>query len=496
MLSFLKYLIFILLFLSLLLFYFIYTPLGQSNLYSFISKKISKESGLFIEVKSIDITNYPQVNMSMNIERKAKLILNGHIDDSRIDMNYNLTSDCIATDVCEIEDDVQIQGTIKGPFTKLDITGEGTTLNGSVRYVASKFTDRVENLDVNMKDINSTKLFKLLGQKTLIHGKANAHILFEYMQKDSKKGTITYTVKGNNYAGVALDLSTVVKIVDMEHTFTMDVKSKYVTLLITKGKYNQEENIVTAFYTLDIKDLSKLEKLLGYKYLGAFFAMGEIKYDKHLCINGLSKSFGGIIDFVFEKEKLHIELQNASLMEVMSLFPVTPVLDADATGDIDYDFLSETLFVNADLKKTRFLRTKIVDVIYDKAGVKMMKERFDNSRIEASFKNSTIVGFLKLRNQNSHLFLTNATVDTDKNTINAYFDFKVQKQEFSGKVYGPFDNPEVNLDMQKLIRYQMDKQVDKVIGKDANKMINHMPMGGTAKDMAAGMGAKFMNVFF
>jgi hypothetical protein len=72
----------------------------------------------------------------------------------------------------------------------------------------------------------------------------------------------------------------------------------------------------------------------------------------------------------------------------------------------------------------------------------------------------------------------------------------MQKNVFSGKVYGRLDDPKVNLNMQKLIRYQMDKQVDKMIGKDGREIMEKMPMGDVAKDMATDMGASFMKVFF
>ena len=113
-----------------------------------------------------------------------------------------------------------------------------------------------------------------------------------------------------------------------------------------------------------------------------------------------------------------------------------------------------------------------------------------------SYYNNVIRGFMKLENENSHLYLTGATVYTAQNTIDAYFDFKMQKQEFRGKLYGSLESPEVNLDMQKLIKYQMNKQLDKIMGKKANKLIDKMPMSGIAKDMAAGVGASFMGMFF
>lgn len=484
------------LFFSIMFFYLFFTPPGKKDLYKLIGHKVSQKVGLEVIVKSIDISNFPDMTLEMNIEQKAKLILTGYLDDSQMDMDYTLDSECIATDFCQIDDDLDIQGHVKGPFYKLFIEGKGRALDGNVSYSAMKFTDKVENIKVSMRDVNSTKLLKLLGQDPLIRGKANAEVHFEHMAMNTKKGSILYDVMDNNFSDIPLHVQSKVMIDDMQHSFTLNLTSPHLKVNITKGHYDQEKGRAEAFYIVDIKDLSKLKTLLGHEYLGSFYAMGELRYDKYVHISGLSKSFGGMSDFTFERDGLHVELHDVSLKDIMTLFPVPSMIDADATGDIYYNFIQETMIVNADLKNAKFLRSKLVDIIHQKAGVKMMKERFDQSRLEMSYYNNIIHGFMKLKNRNSHLYLTGATVNTEHNTIDAYFDFKMQKQEFRGKVFGSLDNPEVNLDMQKLIKYQMDKQLDKMMGKDANKMINKMPMGGMAKDVAAGMGASFMGMFF
>jgi hypothetical protein len=483
-------------FFSLVFFYLFFTPLGKKDLYDIIGYKVSQKVGLEVIVKSIDISHFPNMTLEMNIEQKAKLILTGYMDDSQMDMDYTLDSECIASDVCQIDDDIDIQGHVKGPFYRLFIEGKGRALDGNVSYSAMKFTDKVENIRVSMRDVNSTKLLKLLGQDPIIQGKANAEVHFEHMAKNTKKGSILYDVQDHNFSDIPLYLQSKVMIDDMQHTFSLDVTSPHLKVNISKGHYDQEKGRAEAFYIVDIKDLAKLETLLGHKYLGAFYAMGELRYDKYVHINGLSKSFGGMSDFTFERDGLHVKLDDVSLKDIMTLFPIPSMIDADATGDIHYNFIRQTMIVNADLTGAKFLRSKLVDIIHKKAGVKMMKESFDQSRIEMSYYNNTIRGFLKLKNRNSHLYLTGATVNTEHNTIDAYFDFKMQKQEFRGKVYGSLDNPEVNLDMQKLIKYQMDKQLDKMMGKKANKLIDKIPMGGMAKDVASGMGASFMGMFF
>lgn len=481
---------------SLVIFYFLFTPMGHQNIYHLISKELSQKTDLDIEIKSIDIIHYPQIHMVLNIEKKAKLTLWGQLDDIFIDMDYTLTSDCIATEHCHIDDEIRIKGRIKGPFAKLSITGKGKALDGNVSYSAIKYTDRAENIKLTMQDINSSKLFKLVGEEAIIQGKANANIVFSYIDEKHKNGVIIYDVKDHNFKGIPLNFSTKVLIKNENHSFTMDVTSPYLTLNINKGNYNQEEKKAHANYVLDIKDLTKLEKLIGYAYQGDFYARGELSYDNFFKVVGLSKSFGGMTRFNFEKDGLKIYLDNVSLQNITNLFSIPTMLTANATGNVYYNFIQETLVANTQLKNAKFIECNLVQAIRKKAGVNLLKEVFNDASLDLIYANEKIIGDLKLANDYSHLYLTSTKISTKENTINAYFDFKMQRQEFSGKVYGSLENPKVNLNMQKLVRYQMDKQVDKMIGKKSRKLMEKLPMGGVAKDVASGMGASFIKVFF
>ena len=496
MFIFFKYFVYFLIFLSLLLFYFLFTPLGHANIYHYLGEKLSKKNGVHIEVQSINIAYYPQVRMVLNIEKKAKLTLWGHLDDALVDMDYTLSSDCIASEHCQIDDDIEIKGHVKGPFTKLFITGKGKALDGNITYHALKYTEKVEDLVLNMHDINATKLAHLLGQEAFIKGKADAKVNFSFMDDKEKHGTIVYDVADKNFRGIPLRLHSDININNNQHTFSIKVNSPYLTLDIDKGSYNQKTKQAKAFYVLDIKELHKLEKLLGYDYQGSFHAKGEMAYTDKIRITGFSKSLGGVLDFVFENHLLSMQLKNVSLAKIMHLFPFPSMLDANTKGTIIYDFTHETLDVHTTLNQARFLPSKLVDVVKNKSHVNMMQETFDNSKLDLSYHHHLILGNLKLINPRNHVYLTSTKIDTNLSTIDAYFDFKMHQQEFSGKVYGALESPKVNLNMQKLVRYQMDKQVDKMIGKDGRKLMEHMPMGGVAKDMATDMGASFMKVFF
>lgn len=494
--TFLKYLVYLIVFIAILLFYLFTTSSGNKHIYDLTSYTLSQESDLDIEVTSIDLDQYPHVVIEMNIEKKAKLILNGVLTHNSLNMDYKLRSECIASDVCQIDDDIDIDGHIKGVYSRIYLEGKGKALDGHVNYNVLKLTDKMEDLNLTMRDVNSTKLFTLLGYDAHIKGKADLNANFTLMEQDNKQGSITYDVKDNNFSGLPLNLHAQVNMEGIKHSFLADITSPYLKLNISKGHHDQDKKLVKAFYLLDIKDLSKLESLLGYKYLGPFYAMGEIKYDEYLSISGLSKSYGGMMDYLYENDGLKIELHAVSFREFMNIFPYPPMLEANATGKIYYNFIQETLVVNTKLKNAKVVHTDLVKIIQEKSGVNLLQETFDNSNLDATYHNGILLGDLKVANQENHLFLTNTKMDTNNHTINAYFDFKIQDQEFSGKVYGSLGDPDVNLDLQKLIKYQMEKQLDSIMGTGTTKAMRSIPMEAPAENMATGAASTFMKMFF
>ncbi len=437
---------------------------------------------------------YIRFNGSFN--KHYKLTLNGLINDSLSNMDYTLNSSRFPSPMYTIEDDINLTGHLNGPFSRLHISGEGTALDGHIKYDGIKIDDKLENVSLSMNGIHSVKLSTLLGQKVFPKGRASLQVDFEYLSKENKKGQLVYSLEKSTLDKLPFSLHTQINLDNNKQTFTADVTMANAKLNITKGIRDADTNITSAFYVIDVKDLTPFEKLFGYKYYGPFYAMGKATHDKDFKIEGVSKTFGGILDFVYEKDQLDINLDSVSFKEFMALFPFQIMIDGDTTGTINYDFIKKRMVVNTELKNAKFLHSELVSNIYKKADVNMLVEEFDNSTLEATYQNDLLQGDLKLANDRGHFYLTNTIMDTNKSTINAYFDFKMQEQEFSGKVYGSLDDPEVDLNMQKLIRHKMDEQMDSMVGEGNRKMMEKMPMGEAAKDAASGVAGGFMGIFF
>ena len=431
-----------------------------------------------------------------SVDTHYKLKLNGLLSDSMINMDYVLQSKRFPSPLVTIEDEIDIKGHLNGPYTRMHLQGEGTALDGRLHYDGIKVGDHLEDLTLVMDNIRALKLSTLLGQPELPDGKAHIDADFRYLGKQRRKGTIRYRLKESTYAGLPLVLNSQINVKNDKQTFTAEATLGSAEINLTKGVYNSETNLTSAFYTMQTKDLGELETLLGYKYKGPFAATGQVDYNDQVKIRGLSKTFGGLMDFLYKKEMLYVDLEAVSLKYMMNLFPYPLMLDAETTGNINFDFNKSLLTVDTNLTHAKFLHTDLVDTIYQKSQVNVLHEVFDDSSLTLRYQNDLLVGDLKLGNDTGAFTLTNTKINTAKNTINAYFAFDMQEQEFSGKIYGSMDDPKVNLDMQKLLQREMDKQLDGIIGKGGREMIEKLPMGSTAKDMASEVGAGFMKVFF
>lgn len=431
-----------------------------------------------------------------SVDTHYKLKLNGLLSESMINMDYVLQSKRFPSPLFTIEDEIEIKGHLNGPYARMHLQGEGTALDGRLHYDGIKVGDHLEDLTLVMDDIRALKLSTLLGQPELPDGKVHIDADFRYLSNEKRKGTIRYRLKESTYSGLPLVFNSQINVKDDKQTFTAEATLGSTEINLTEGVYNSETNLTSAFYTMQTKDLGELEILLGYRYKGPFAATGQVDYNDQVEIRGLSKTFGGLLDFLYKKEMLYVDLEAVSLKYIMNLFPYPLMLDAETTGTINFDFKKSLLLVDTNLTQAKFLHTDLVDTIYQKSQVNVLHEIFDDSSLTLKYQNDLLVGDLKLGNDTGAFTLTNTKINTAKNTINAYFAFDMQEQEFSGKVYGSMDDPKVNLDMQKIIQREMDKQLDGIIGKGGREMIEKLPMGGAAKDMASDVGAGFIKVFF
>jgi len=466
---------------------------------SFLDFKIKSyylKGNLYLKMDKYTAENDTYVNFKGWVQKHYAISLKGLINNTWTSMDYTVAAKRLPSHICTIVDDVNLTGHVNGAFKNLHISGKGTLMNGTVHFDTVQQKGQLEDLSLELSNIHAQKLSTLLGHPELPFGKVDLTATFDVLSTKKQQGNIHYVLRKSRLFDLPFTFDSQIKVNNKKEKFTANITLASAKIKLSKGRINTETNLTKTFYTLDVKKLSEMEKLLGYPYKGSFYAMGEVVYKDTYTLKGLSKTFGGMTEFHYDGKKLDIALENVSLKSIMTLFPYPKFIDAKTVGKIHYDFKTEKLSINTKLKNAKFLYIPVMDTIYHKSGVNMLKETFTQSTLDLTYHNDVLLANLMMNNKHSHVSLTNAQMNTKLNTINAYFDVNMQKKEFSGKVYGSLDNPKVNLNLQKLIRHEMDRQLDSIMGEGNRKMMQNMPMGGVAEDMASGVGGAFMGIFF
>jgi len=433
------------------------------------------------------------------LEKHYKVKLDGPLSNKWINMDYTLSAARFPSQFVTIVDDVNITGHAYGPFKRLFVRGEGTALNGHVSFDGLKVGDGVKDLNIKMTDVHAKKLFTLLGQPTLPPGRATVDAHIKYLSKGRQKASLTYRHTRGTYETLPFDLTSHIDVDNNLYSFSADINMNKAKLNLTKGLFDSDKDLTHAFYDLKIKDLTRLEPLFGEKYIGPFYATGEVDLPediKKIKIRGLTKTLGGFTDFLYKDEVLYVDFEDTSLKYILNLFSYPILMDAELNGSVNYYFNKELLLVNTKLNHAKFLSKERIDDIYHKSGIDLSYEVFDKSSLAFKYQNDIVSGDIKLANDKGHIFLTNAKINTKDDTVDAYFDVNLQKRAFSGKVLGTLDHTKVNLDFQKLIKFEMNKQMDGIMGQGNREMMDSMPMVNPAKDVASEMGAGFVGMFF
>lgn len=471
----------------------------NNSIQSFVDLHMYKyflKGALYLKMDKYTSSNDTYINFDGTMQKHYAITLKGLVNKKWTSMDYSISSARLPSHVCTIVDDVNVSGHVNGPFTRLTVEGEGKALNGHIKFEGLKSDETLKNVMIEMHDIHAQKLSTLLGYPDLPFGKVDLEANFDLLNSQTQKGNIHYILRKSKLFDLPFDLDARVKVDNKNEKFNADITLAGAKINLTKGNANLTTNQTEAFYSVDVKDLTRLEKLLGYPYQGPFYAIGKVNYDGNYTIHGLSKTFNGLTEFNYENDILAIDLSNVSFKNILGLSTYPKVLDAETTGTIKYDFTEENLTVKTKLKNARFSYIEEMDILYQKAGINLLKEQFTDSSLTIDYHGKDVLVNLIMNSDTSHLSFTNTLIDTELNSVNAYFDVKMQGKEFTGKVYGSLDSPKINLNMQKLIRHEMDRQLDSFVGKGNRKMMESMPMGNVAKDVASGMGGAFMGIFF
>ena len=466
----LKYIFWALAFLSLIIYYFLGTKLGHISIRYLVEDYASKKMNNKLEILSLDINNYPLIKAEIQINDTARLSLEGNSDSDNMNIAYHLRGESFHWNTRNLIYPINLQGTIHGKRSALLVQGEGEVFDGKTSYSFIRKSSNIENLKLNLEDISAKYLLEFVNYKLPLEGNVDAFFNFEYLSSFRKKGKAIITMKKASMPEVLKDvefsLNGTIEYKDLLRNFFVDIDSESGKLNIANGHYNKSAKLLTAEYDLQINELADFESFLGHRYQGKLNTVGKLKYEaKNILLIGDSTSYGGLLEYRYKNKELELEFKHVSLKKLLHQLSFPALLEANVYGSASYDIKDKIVLINTALKEARFRRTKMTDTIYKVTGIDILKDVYNNSLFTAAYQNFVLTSFLQIDNGVNHLYLRDTRMNSKTNKITADFEVLIEEQEFVGEIYGTLKDPKVNLDISKLIKYQIKKKINNFFGR-------------------------------
>ena len=450
----------------LVLYYLLFTHFGNESINKYLSKYLSIKSQNEVTVYDFDFNDYPYIEVAMKINKSSDLILDGLVTSRNLDVHYHLWGDDVKFNHNVLPDAIDVRGEIKGALNDIFINGKGMLLGGEGIYAFRKIETGYRDVKVELQQINSKNLFKLLKRRTVINGEANISVDMPIFDVEQRKGSIEYFLaNGNieiNKASFPLTLHSKIVLDNLQFNYTIDMNSTMGKINFTEGKFDQKNQAISSIYTLDIYDLAFFEKVLKHKYGGGLHAKGELLYQDTFHIKGETSKFDGKIYFDYNEKEIVLKLEALSLEKILNQFNYPTLLTSDIFGTITYDLKHKMVVFDNRLKKAQLKRNSMTDMLFNVTKIDMTKPLYDKSSFIGFYQNDTLGGVLKLDSGKEHIVLDKLHFNRKTKEISSNVDLKIEGQRFFVSLYGTTRNPKFTIDMSKILEYQLEKNSQKI----------------------------------
>jgi len=470
-----KYFLWFLSSVILMFLYLLYTSSGHESLGYLVEDYLTEKTFNDIEVHSLNLEKYPNIEMNLTLNHGAKVFLEGRVDKYKVDMQYHIVGDEFKFNNLHIEEKVDFKGYLQGPFSALFVQGKGHTFDGNIEYTFTKVPKKFKDINITMEAVESKKVLKFLKQPIYIEGKADINATFEHYEKYQKLGEVKIFIAKALMPKVApsipFSLNSEVDFNDVVYKYGGKIDSNIGSLIVKNGKYLQEKKATQANYELHLKDLAYFETFLKHKYIGALDSNGTIIYKDELLIKGDTGKFGGNLEYVYKKNNIDLKLNELYLERLLEQFSYPTLLSSVVSGTINYDMKDKIALINTKLRKTHFIQSKISRIIYNNTGINLLSGEYDKSTFTGEYQNQRLSSELKIDDGVSHLYLIDSKMNTQNNKISSKFELKIQGQEVYGDIYGTLQDPKVSVDMRRLLKDQMSKQMGVWLGTEKSEEV-------------------------
>lgn len=365
----------------------LFTKIGNSFVGSYIENKVNDEQN-DVKLKVNDFTlTFNTINFDASINDNSNINIAGDLKifqkkvDVKYDIKINELSKLENLTKQKLNGPFSTSGIFKGDANFSEIKGISDIAQSETSYELKLIDFEPKNIDFLVKNARIEKLLHLLNQKNLAIGNltlkgdikdANIASLDGNLLVNISKGKLNNEIinkdfKQNIVSPIYFKSDINAKLSPNKAIIKSDLITSLADVFTNKTEVFLNSEKVLSDYKLDVKNLAKLEGIIGTKLFGNFITNGNIKMDKGIIeVDGNSDIFDSVskysvklIDSVPEFIKLNIS--NAKIDKLLRL--VNEPVYADGILNIDANITNAKADVLDGIIKTQILNGKIINPV-------------------------------------------------------------------------------------------------------------------------------------
>lgn len=374
-------------------------------------------------------------------------------------------------------------GKIQGNSTWLNIDGKSDFASSNTTYSVSleQFSKPKDAL-VTIRNLKVDEVLYMLIMPIYTKSTMDAKIDLKQIS-NGISGTYSHNIKGNIQRSVLkkeFDLNPPNDI-GFNHTanatlskgsgeLNANIVSDLAEMSVNKAKFNISDLSINAPYKFIVSDLKKLAFVTSKELKGNIIANGDVKYSgKKLYADLKSDIFGGNLTATLDRNIADIKLVNIKAANVLDMLQFSQFFDTNVNGKIRYDIVTQKGIMDFMANNGHFTQNQLADLLKNIVKFDITKELYESIKIDGKIDKKVVNANLNATSKNTSISSKNASLDFERDSIDAYLNLKINKDELGAKVNGKMSSPNISIDAKKAVQTIINKVLDNKKVQDATQ---------------------------
>lgn len=432
----------------------LFTKTGNGIISSYIENKVNAgQKDVKLKVNNFRLTFSTlifdaKINDDSYINISGNLALLKKTVDLEYDININDLSTLNNLTKQDLKGPFSTKGIFRGNKKESTIEGFSNIAQSETKYFLTLIDYDIKKIKLDLKDAQINHLLFLLNKPIYTKGLLSINADIKNIEKNNLDGLISANIekgrldnevinkgfKQNIKSSITFRSDINAVLLGNQIKIKTDFLSSLADIFMDKTTINLDDNKIWSDYKIDIKNMNKLESVIGKKLNGEFSTIGDfIVENKDIHIKGKSNIFESTTSFDFKLEKLApkyltFKIEKAKVENLLQMLnePIYATGNLNIEGDIkNLDLANLDGFILTKINEGKMIN-EVLNALYDK---NIKDEITFDLNVDTLLVSNKAVSKTNLFTNLANLVINKASYDFNENSLNSDYLLKIPSLE-------------------------------------------------------------------